>query len=111
LNAPEFAGNAPEKEWVVELDPDRIARMLDDSAGRVRDAIKNRVETGRAMDLDFDHTVLPIQLLIFQEGYHHGQIKLSLKASAARVQLCFGHEDEAATARLHHRSPLRRRMA
>src|SRR5262249_61840919 len=28
--------------------------MLDDSAGRVRDAVKNRVETGRAMDLDFD---------------------------------------------------------
>jgi hypothetical protein len=56
-NAPEFAGNAPEEEWVVELDPDRIAQMLDDSARRVRDAVKSRVETGRNMDLDFDHPV------------------------------------------------------
>jgi uncharacterized damage-inducible protein DinB len=80
-NAPEFAGNAPEEEWVVELDPDRIAQMLDDSARRVRDAVKSRVETGRNMDLDFDHPVLLIQLLIFHEGYHHGQIKLALKAA------------------------------
>jgi hypothetical protein len=59
--------------------------MLDDSARRVRDTVKNRVETGRAMDLDFDHPVLLIQLLIFHEGYHHGQIKLALKAAARPV--------------------------
>jgi uncharacterized damage-inducible protein DinB len=80
-NAPEFAGNVPEEEWMVERDPDRIAQMLDDSARRVRDAVKSRVETGRGMDLDFDHPVLLIQLLIFHEGYHHGQIKLALKAA------------------------------
>jgi uncharacterized damage-inducible protein DinB len=80
-NAPEFAGNAPEGEWVVELDPDRIAQMLDDSARRVRDTVKNRVETGRGLDLDFEHPILLIQFLIFHEGYHHGQIKLALKAA------------------------------
>jgi len=80
-NAPEFAGNVPEEEWVVERDPDRIAQMLDDSAGRVRDAVKSRVETGQDLDLDFDHPVLLIQLLIFHEAYHHGQIKLALKAA------------------------------
>jgi hypothetical protein len=46
-NAPEFAGNAPEEEWAAERDPDRIAQMLGDSAKRVRDAVKSRVETGR----------------------------------------------------------------
>jgi uncharacterized damage-inducible protein DinB len=80
-NAPEFAGNAPEKEWVIELDPDRIARMFDESARCVRGAVKSRVETGRDLDLDFDHPILLLQLLIFHEGYHHGQIKLALKAA------------------------------
>jgi uncharacterized damage-inducible protein DinB len=84
-NAPEFAGNVPEEEWAVELDPDRIAQMLNDSAKRVRDAVKSRVETGRDLDLDFDHPILLIQLLIFHEGYHHGQIKLALKAAGRPV--------------------------
>jgi uncharacterized damage-inducible protein DinB len=84
-NAPEFAGNVPEEEWVVERDPDRIAQMLDDSARRVRDAVKSRVETGRDLDLDFDNPVLLIQLLIFHEAYHHGQIKLALKAAGRPV--------------------------
>ena len=78
-NAPEFAGNAPEEEWIVERDPDRIAQMLDDSAKRVWDAVRSKVETGRDMDLDFDHPILLLQHLIFHEGYHHGQIKLALK--------------------------------
>src|SRR5262245_37740464 len=80
-NAPEFAGNVPEKEWMVELDPDRIARMLDESGRRVRDAVKNRVETGRELDIHYDHPILLIQLLIFHEAYHHGQIKLALKTA------------------------------
>jgi uncharacterized damage-inducible protein DinB len=80
-NAPEFAGNVPEKEWAVELDADRIAQMLDNSARRVRDAVKSRVEAGLDLDLDYDHPILMIQLLIFHEAYHHGQIKLALKAA------------------------------
>ena len=84
-NAPEVAGNVPEKEWVVELDADRIAQMLDESARRVRDAVKSRVEAGRDLDLDYDHPILLIQLLIFHEAYHHGQIKLALKAAGLPV--------------------------
>jgi uncharacterized damage-inducible protein DinB len=80
-NAPEFAGNAPEEEWAAERDPDRIAQMLGDSAKRVRDAVKSRVETGRDMNLDFNHPILLLQFLIFHEGYHHGQIKLALKVA------------------------------
>jgi uncharacterized damage-inducible protein DinB len=59
--------------------------MLSDSAERVRDAVKKRVETGRDMNLDFDHPILLIQLLIFHEGYHHGQIKLALKLAGRPV--------------------------
>jgi hypothetical protein len=33
------------------------------------------------MDLNYDHPILLIQLLIFHEGYHHGQIELALKAA------------------------------
>lgn len=84
-NAPEFAGKVPEKEWVVEADPDRIAQMLNDSAKRVRDAVRGRVESGRNMDLDFDHPILLLQLLIFHEAYHHGQVKLALKAAGLPI--------------------------
>jgi uncharacterized damage-inducible protein DinB len=83
--APEFAGNVPEEEWVIEPDPDRIAQMLNDSAKRVRDAVKGRVETGRDLDLHYDHPILLIQLLIFHESYHHGQIKLALKLAGCPV--------------------------
>src|SRR5271170_608473 len=41
-DAPEFAGNLPEKEWVAERDCGRIAQMLNDSAKAVRDAVKGR---------------------------------------------------------------------
>src|SRR5271154_4602700 len=50
-DAPEFAGSMPEKEWVDERDRDRIARMLNESAKVVRDAVRNGVETGREMKL------------------------------------------------------------
>ena len=33
-DAPEFARNLPEEEWVAERDPGRIAQMLNDSARR-----------------------------------------------------------------------------
>jgi uncharacterized damage-inducible protein DinB len=83
--APEFAGNVPEKEWEFETDPARLAQMLCDSAKRVRDAVSSRVDTGRGLDLNFDHPILLIQLLIFHEGYHHGQIKLALKMADCPV--------------------------
>ncbi len=78
-DAPEFARNLPEKEWVVERDPGRIAQMLNDSANAVRDAVKSRVEAGRDMNLHYDHPILLLQHMLWHEGYHHGQIKLTLK--------------------------------
>jgi uncharacterized damage-inducible protein DinB len=77
--APEFARNVPEEEWRVERDRDRIAQMLNDSAEAVRDVVRGRVLSGRDMDLNYDHPILLLQLLLWHEGYHHGQIKLALK--------------------------------
>jgi len=33
----------------------------------------------------YDHPILMLQHLIWHEGYHHGQIKLSLKAAGRPV--------------------------
>ncbi len=77
--APEFARILPDKEWQVELDPDRISQMLNDSAKAVRDAVRGRVEARRGMSLRYDHPILLLQHLLWHEGYHHGQVKLALK--------------------------------
>jgi len=84
-DAPEFARDLPEKEWVFERDPDRIAQMLSDSALAVRDAVKSRVEAGQGMNLHYDHPILLLQHLIWHEGYHHGQIKLALKLAGRPI--------------------------
>ena len=78
-DAPEFARDVPKEEWVVERDPDFIAQMLNESAKSVRDAVKDRVEAGREMNLHYDHPILLLQHMLWHEGYHHGQIKLALK--------------------------------
>lgn len=83
--APEFAKDVPDEEWAAEPDPDRIAEMLIESAELVRSAVRSRVETGRNMDLNYDDPILLLQLLIFHEGYHHGQIKLALKAAGRPI--------------------------
>jgi len=80
-NAPEHAAPMPERQWVDERDTGRIEQMLTESAGIVRAAVEARTESGRALDLDYDHPVQLLQFLIFHEGYHHGQIKLALKAA------------------------------
>jgi uncharacterized damage-inducible protein DinB len=79
--APEFARTVPEEEWVVERERDRIAQMLTDSARAVRDAVRGRVLAGRDMDRNYDHPILMLQLMLWHEGYHHGQIKLALKVT------------------------------
>lgn len=84
-DAPEFARGLPEKEWVPEPDPIRIAEMLNESAQAVRDAVKSKVETGGEMDLHYDHPILLLQHMIWHEGYHHGQIKLALKLAGHPV--------------------------
>ena len=78
-DAPEFAGELPEKEWVFEPDPNRIAEMLKTSAAVVREAVRRTVEAGREMQVHYDHPILLLQHLLWHEGYHHGQIKLALK--------------------------------
>jgi len=83
-DAPEFARalpeqDLPEQEWAVEPDRGRMAEKLNDSAKAVRDAVRSRVETGREMNLHYDHPILLLQHMLWHEGYHHGQIKLTLK--------------------------------
>jgi uncharacterized damage-inducible protein DinB len=78
-DVPEFAGELPEEEWAAEYGPDRLVGMLNESAAAVREAVKSRVETGRQMDLHYDHPILLLQHMIWHEGYHHGQMKLTLK--------------------------------
>ena len=82
---PELAGNLPGKEWAAEPDPARMALLLNDSAKAVQDAVKSRVEAGRAMDIHYDHPILLLQHMIWHEGYHHGQIKLVLKLSGRPI--------------------------
>jgi uncharacterized damage-inducible protein DinB len=92
-DAPEFARKLPEEEWVVECDGDRIAQMLNESARAVRDAVQSRVESGRDMNLHYDHPILLLQHMLWHEGYHHGQIKLALKLAGLPIT-----DEEAAPA-------------
>ncbi len=85
-DAPEFAVKLPEEEWAEERNPKLIAKMLEESARVVRNAVKNRVETGRAMNLHYDHPILFLQHMIWHEGYHHGQIKLALKLAGHAIE-------------------------
>jgi uncharacterized damage-inducible protein DinB len=84
-DAPEFAREVPEKEWVVERERERMALMLHESAKAVRDAVKSRVEDGREMNLHYDHPILMLQHMVWHEGYHHGQIKLALKLAGCPI--------------------------
>jgi uncharacterized damage-inducible protein DinB len=80
-DAPEFATELPKEEWAAELDPHRMAQLLQNSAKAVRDAVKSKVEAGHDMNLHYDHPILLLQHMIWHEGYHQGQIKLALKLS------------------------------
>jgi uncharacterized damage-inducible protein DinB len=84
-DAPEFARELPNEEWVAERDPARIAQMLDESAKTVRDAVKGRLEAGGGMNLHYDHPILLLQHMIWHEGYHQGQMKLALKMSGRPI--------------------------
>jgi uncharacterized damage-inducible protein DinB len=88
--APEHAREVPREEWGVERDPERLAQMLTQSAGVVREAVKGRVLEGRDLELSYDHPILMLQLLLWHEGYHHGQIKLALKVTGRPIS-----DDEA----------------
>ena len=79
-DAPEFAGEPLKQGWRETRDPDRIAEMLNESARALREAVKTRVESGKQMLVRYDHPILLLQHMVWHEGYHHGQIKLVLKA-------------------------------
>ena len=78
-DAPEFAREMRNNQWKAERDRARLEWMFNDSAAAVRDAVKDRIETGRAMQRHYDHPLLMLQHMIWHEGYHQGQIKLTLK--------------------------------
>ncbi len=56
----------------LEARTSRIEQMLKESAKAVRDAVKGRREAGRGMDLHYDHPILLLEHMVWQEGYHHG---------------------------------------
>ena len=89
-DAKEFAKALPIGEWQSEHDRRRMIEMLNDSAAAVRDAVRGRLADGRPMDQHYDHPILMLQHLIWHEGYHHGQIKLTLKLSGNAIS-----DDEA----------------
>jgi uncharacterized damage-inducible protein DinB len=84
-DVPELAVAVPRKEWAAEPDSGRMAQLLNESAKAVRDAVKSRVEAGRALDIHYDHPILLLQHMIWHEGYHHGQIKLALKLAGHAI--------------------------
>jgi uncharacterized damage-inducible protein DinB len=79
-NAPDLAIEVPEREWVEELDVNRLADELDHSAAAVRTGVRTLITSGRQTNVHYDHPLLFLQHMIWHEGYHHGQIKLALKA-------------------------------
>jgi uncharacterized damage-inducible protein DinB len=84
-DACEFAKEVPAEEWTVERDLDRMAQLLNQSAQAVRDAVKDKVESGQDMPLHYDHPILLLQHMLWHEGYHHGQIKLALKLAGLPI--------------------------
>ena len=84
-DVPEFAAEVPAEEWVNEINPERIARMLNESAKAVSEAVRSRLETGAEMNMHYDHPILLLQHMLWHEGYHHGQIKLVLKLAGLAI--------------------------
>lgn len=82
-DAPEFAQPLNGQEWRTERDPARLVQLLNESAQVVRAAFAGRWQQGRPMDVHYDHPVLLIQHMLWHEGYHHGQIKLTLKLTGS----------------------------
>jgi uncharacterized damage-inducible protein DinB len=80
-DVPDFAVEVPRREWFSEGNRERIAEELNSSAKAVGDAVESCVRSGRAMKVHYDDPLLYVQHMIWHEGYHHGQIKLALKAA------------------------------
>ncbi|MCC7054580.1 MAG: damage-inducible protein DinB [Gemmatimonadaceae bacterium] len=80
-DVPECAVPMRKAEWKLVREPDAIIALLDESARVLREAVRSRIASGRPMDRHYDHPLLMLQHFIWHEGYHHGQVKLALKAA------------------------------
>jgi uncharacterized damage-inducible protein DinB len=80
-NVPEAARAVPAVEWADADDLGAIVMQLADSAACVAEAVERRSRAARGLDKDFSAPVQLLLFLIFHDGYHHGQIKLALKAA------------------------------
>jgi uncharacterized damage-inducible protein DinB len=78
-DAPEFSQPVIGGQWAAEKNKARLEQMLNDSAAVVANAVRGRLQSAKPMDRHYDHPVLLFQHMIWHEGYHHGQIKLTLK--------------------------------
>jgi uncharacterized damage-inducible protein DinB len=85
-DVPEFAKPVPAREWRNEREPERIAAALEESAKAVRDAVESLLRSGGQMKMHYDNPLLFLDHLIWHEGYHHGQIKLALKAAGHALE-------------------------
>ena len=47
----------------------------------VQAPVASRLQSGRAMDVHYDHPILLLQHMLWHEGYHYGQMKLALKVA------------------------------
>ncbi len=84
-NAPECAGEVLYDEWAPALDVETMAALLLDSGKRVRQAVEARIHIDRGFDCSYAHPIQLVPFLIFHEAYHHGQIKLALKAAGCPI--------------------------
>ena len=71
----------PTREWRKEANAGEIAAALNESARAVRTAVESLIRSDGKTKLHYDHPLLFMQHMIWHEGYHHGQIKLALKAA------------------------------
>ena len=80
-DVPERALPLPAEEWLSEGNVERMAVQLEISARAVREAVDDCMRASREMKVHYDNPLLFVQHMIWHEGYHHGQIKLALKAA------------------------------
>jgi len=84
-DAPEFPVEIPEQEWHNSDDPGDLAQMLNESAAAVREVVRSKLESNKPMDRHYDHPILFLQHMLWHDAYHHGQIKLTLKAKGLAI--------------------------
>jgi hypothetical protein len=80
-NVPECAVTVPTLEWADDQSADTLIANLNASAICVRDAVIARIGKHQLLDRSFAHPIQLLHFLMFHDAYHHGQMKLALKAN------------------------------